>query len=253
MTLIVYDWLLMLGDEIDLIWKRPRKTTVILYLAIRYFPIALACARIPSFALNTPPLVTSMYVIGMLAIMGFVQVLLQIRLYAMYNNSKIVLWMNAGLFAVETTIVLCLILLPLFHKLPSESVTEAYVAPLCYELYLVVLALTKSWLDRESSRQLGTSSTLDMLARGSGIYFISVACGMALAMILFTVASDYIGWLDLLANAISSIGGTRLILSVQKAFVDKMDECTQYSADVAPALTDPQFCSITESGIHSDV
>lgn len=253
MTLIVYDWFLMLGDEVDLIWKRPTKTNVILYTAIRYLPIALVLVRIPSFALPVPPHFFAIYIMSMLGIMAFVQVLLQIRVYAMYHKSKIVLWTNAGLFAVEYGILILIVIRYSSNELRPANYAEPFVAPLCYELYLTVLALRKSWVNREASRQLGASNMLDILARGSGIYFIILVCGMALSMILCLVKPDYTGWLDMLAIAKYSIGGTRLILSVQKAFVDKMDEGTQYSAEVTPALTCPQFGSFTERGIHSEV
>lgn len=74
----------------------------------------------------------------------------------------------------------------------------AYVAPLCYELYLVFLAVRKSWINRESSRQLGATGILDILARGSALYFILVASGMALSMVLFLVAPSFVRWLDLM-------------------------------------------------------
>lgn len=236
----------MLGDEVDLIWKRPTKTNVILYIAIRYFPLAVVIVKL----LPNPPWFSVLYTFVMLAIMAFAQVLLQMRAYAIYHKSKTVLWTNAVLFISEIAIVIVLVFRTLFIEQSQGSFAVGYITPLCYELYLAVLVLRKSWINREYSRQLGARSTLDMLARGSGFYFIFVACGLALSLILFVVAPDYSHWVDMATNATSSIGGAGLILSVQKAIMNERDEFTAHTGDIA---LDFHSASFPQRDLRSEV
>ncbi|EJD46685.1 hypothetical protein AURDEDRAFT_164140 [Auricularia subglabra TFB-10046 SS5] len=229
-TLIVYDWALMLGEEVDLIWKRQMKMNLLIYVAVRYFPFAVVILRFWVFvpfpihcfpehdqpidgqAARSVRILSLVDIAAMVAIIAFVQVLLQGRIYAMYNRSRAILWTNAGLFVVEYAITIFLV----FHL--SSSLT-----PLCYESYLAFLAIRKSWTNRKSSRHLGKKSILDVLARGSAQYFILVASGMAMSMILFLAAPSFVRWLDLLTDATSSIGGARLILSVRKALLEERE------------------------------
>lgn len=50
---------------------------------------------------------------------------------------------------------------------------------------------------------------------------------MAITLALFVAAPRYVLWVDLLTDATASIGGTRLILSVRRAFVDPAPRLSQ--------------------------
>ncbi|EJD46712.1 hypothetical protein AURDEDRAFT_164166 [Auricularia subglabra TFB-10046 SS5] len=172
----------------------------------------------------------------MAIILAVVQVLLQLRVYVMYDNSRALLWINAILFVVELSMFIYLSL----HFAPriahggdepddrcracsvfTRSHALTYLTPLLYESYLVYLAVRKGWTHREHARQLSGNSTLSLLVRSSAQYFVLVASGMAVPLVLFLVEPRLVLWTDMLLDATASLGGTRLILLVRKAFLDQ--------------------------------
>lgn len=210
----------------------------LIFLALRYGTLALMSLTVLYFAPvseHALRIQTWVSAAAMIVIILFVQVLLQIRVHAMYNRSRVVLWSNAALFVVECAITVFLFL-HLSERITPVPVTAsqrcracsiyprafglAYVAPLVYESYLMYLAARKSWTTRGSSHRLGGNSIIDVLARGSIQYFALVASGMAISMVLFLAAPRFALWVDFLSDATGSIGGTRLLLSVRKALLD---------------------------------
>ncbi|EJD46768.1 hypothetical protein AURDEDRAFT_151522 [Auricularia subglabra TFB-10046 SS5] len=237
-TLLIYDWAVTLDDEVNLIWLRSTGVLKLTFLALRYgplVPVSLAVFGFVPVSDRVYRIQTDINVAAMTIILAVVQVLLQVRVYVMYNKSRTLLWINAVLFVVEHTIFIYLSL----HFAPRitpigdaptsrchacsvypRSFALTFLTPLLYESYLVFLAARKSWTYRENSRHLGTNSTLSVLVRGSVQYFILVASGMAISLVLFAAAPRFVLWVDMLTDATASLGGTRLILSVRKALLD---------------------------------
>lgn len=162
----------------------------------------------------------------MIILLATVQVLLQIRIYIMYDKSRTILWTNAVLFVIEHGLTVFLSLhfgprivpnisgVALCHScgIFPRAFALTYVLPLCYESYLAALAIRKSWAERDTFRPLGGESALGILVRGSVQYFAFIASGMAISFVLFLAAPRFILWVDMLTNATASIGGSRLIL-----------------------------------------
>lgn len=237
-TLLVYDWALTFGDEVELIWQKRLKMSQIVFLVLRYGTLAIMSLTVLYFAPLTEH--TTVKAPGGLAcpaamvlIILFVQVLLQLRVYAMYNRSRVVLWTNLALFVLEfgVTVYLVLYLSKLIKAVPVTSNCRTcdvyprafaltFVAPLLFEYYLMFLAARKTCRNRSSYLPLGSTSLIDVLIRGSVQYFALVAFGMAVSIILFVVAPRFALWVDFLSDATGCIGGTRLILSIRKALLD---------------------------------
>lgn len=232
-TLLIYDWALTLDDEIDLIWRRSSGFLKLAFLVLRYgplVPVSLAVFGFVHVSDRAYRIQTDINLAMIICMLASVQILLQVRVYVMYNKSRTILWTNAVLFVIEHAMFISLSL----HFAPQitavggcracsifpRSFALAYLAPLCYEAYLVFLAARKSRSYLSNSRRLGRPSTLSVLVRGSVQYFILVASGMGISLVLFLAAPRYVLWVDLLTDATASLGGTRLILSVRKAFLD---------------------------------
>ncbi|KAG2033297.1 hypothetical protein BDR03DRAFT_1094458 [Suillus americanus] len=84
-VVVVYDWALTLGQEIELIWRQRWSLMTVLYLVIRYigipFSVVSVLGNIIYYATNgTTVVVTAMLSVIMVA-----------RLYAMYQRSRIML------------------------------------------------------------------------------------------------------------------------------------------------------------------
>ncbi|EJD46759.1 hypothetical protein AURDEDRAFT_164211 [Auricularia subglabra TFB-10046 SS5] len=255
-ALFIYDWLITLGDEVDLVWRRrwKWKSDLPIFVALRYGTVGLtiltfrhfepglpktvrtrrrpACARQLNVLSQAHHIQTLAGIVGMLFIFLIAQVLMQIRVYVMYGRSRKMLWTNIVLFALEIVAILTLVwhFYPLVKPLPvsptqpcrtcslyPKEYSLAYVAPLVYETYLLVLAARKSVIQRNQLGPIGGESILDVLVRGSIHYFLLVSSGLLISMISFIVAPRFVDWLDLLSDVTSSIGGTRLILSMREA------------------------------------
>lgn len=186
---------------------------------------------------------------AMILIILFVQVLLQLRVYAMYNRSRVVLWTNLALFVLEfgVTVYLVLYLSKLIKAVPVTPTCRScdvyprafaltFVAPLLFECYLMFLAARKTCRNRASYLPLGSTSLIDVLIRG---YFALVAFGMAVSIILFVVAPRFALWVDFLSDATGCIGGTRLIISIRKALLDdRASSLEQTTAETAVPFGD---------------
>ncbi|KAG2087366.1 uncharacterized protein F5147DRAFT_841439 [Suillus discolor] len=101
---VVYDWVLTIGQEIELIWRQRWSLMTVLYLTIRYIgipysvyvsrPTTLHCA-------NSSSLTTSVYLLGtityyatsgtMVALTAMLGVIMIARLHAMYQGSRTML------------------------------------------------------------------------------------------------------------------------------------------------------------------
>ncbi|EJD46757.1 hypothetical protein AURDEDRAFT_164209 [Auricularia subglabra TFB-10046 SS5] len=221
------------GDEVNLIWHKGVKLNQIAFLVLRYGTQALMFLTVLYFVPITEH--TTVEAPGGLAcpaamvlIILCVQVLLQVRVYAMYNRSRV----NLTLFALEFAVTVYLVMY--LSKL---------IRTFAFECYLMFLKTCRS---RASYLPLGSTSVIDILIRGSVQYFALVALGMAISMILFAVAPEFALWVDSLSDATGSIGGTRLILSVRKALLDPgalsvahaTQTAVQVDGDHAPTISD---------------
>ncbi|KAG2369001.1 hypothetical protein BDR07DRAFT_844679 [Suillus spraguei] len=128
-VVVMYDWALTLGQEIELIWRQRWSLMTVLYLAIRYIAIlfsvinVLNAVHIPqpshSHLINT--LICRGNVIVIYAINGttvvvtaMLDVIMIARLYAMYQRSRIMLIFLVIIFlAVNIT---CVVLVAIVLK-----------------------------------------------------------------------------------------------------------------------------------------
>lgn len=233
-ALFLYDWVLTVGDEVELIWSRKLswKSDQPIFLLLRYGTLALVAMMgvlFTSVSEAEHRRQTMASIVGTLFIFALAQVLLQMRVYVIYGRSRVVLWTNLALFAIEAAIIIYLFL-HLFSRANltchiascsayPRSFGLVYVAPLVFESYLLALAAYKALANRRLYHFQGHTSILGVLIRGSVVYFALVASGMAISMILFTAAPNYVDWLNTLSDATASIGGTRLILSAREALL----------------------------------
>ncbi|KAG1899997.1 uncharacterized protein F5891DRAFT_1189080 [Suillus fuscotomentosus] len=82
---VVYDWVLTLGQEIELIWRQCWSLMTALYLIIRYIGIPFSLVNILGAVMNTTDNVIGVTLTAMLG------VIIIARLYAMYQGSRTML------------------------------------------------------------------------------------------------------------------------------------------------------------------
>ncbi|EJD45517.1 hypothetical protein AURDEDRAFT_124608 [Auricularia subglabra TFB-10046 SS5] len=131
-------------------------------------------------------------VFSMIGILILVQVILQIRVYAMYDSSRKILWLNATLFLLEWTATLGL-----------YAVFSRHIHLLVYEAYLCTLAVRKSFSAKSTFEGSGVKGVWGILIKDSVVYFVllvaisnphpvltrpRVASALGLSMIMFFAA-----------------------------------------------------------------
>ncbi|KAI6114732.1 hypothetical protein EDD16DRAFT_1597843, partial [Pisolithus croceorrhizus] len=110
-TLLVYDYVISIDREIEYIWNRPRTTTTILYLIVRYFGTRTQPAFVSVFLSNVsgenlPDILAGKIFLAVqgwpsCGVLWLVQTILQLRLYVLYDRSRrVLLFMGSG-FVVE--------------------------------------------------------------------------------------------------------------------------------------------------------
>ncbi|EJD50442.1 hypothetical protein AURDEDRAFT_182384, partial [Auricularia subglabra TFB-10046 SS5] len=206
-----YDWALTFGDEVDFVWRLKWRGSKALFMLLRYVTLlqmALTAVDFVDLSHSVPRLFTYISTALEAVIICIVQALLQLRIYIVYNRSRKVLISNVALFIVEATVSAFL-----FVKTSSEikgvpvTATQrcnacsiypstmglCFVPPLLYEGYLMLLMLRQSWANRESLHALddaegSSGSIMNVLVRGSVLYFLLVASGMAVSITAFFTA-----------------------------------------------------------------
>ncbi|KIK40222.1 hypothetical protein CY34DRAFT_282628 [Suillus luteus UH-Slu-Lm8-n1] len=96
-VVVVYDWVLTLGQEIELIWRQRWSLMTVLYLIIRYsgipYSIATILPSIPLVSLTDAVSNTLYHVViwTTVVLYGMLGVIMIARLHAMYQRSRIML------------------------------------------------------------------------------------------------------------------------------------------------------------------
>ncbi|KAI6114077.1 hypothetical protein F5141DRAFT_690778 [Pisolithus sp. B1] len=258
-TFMVYDCVLYLDDEIEYVWKKR------LYKRLSRLPnIPLLLASCmwfyPPVFLNTFPILSMCT--NCLSV-WFVQVILGLRLYALYNGSKrVLLVVGLGFIAEFVIMVVCITLLSLpsdRHLLDVGSNISAYPsaarkiyvnygAIVVYEIILFSLALSAAIRRyREEpgpplANWSGAKRLRDILIEGNVVYFL----GYMLYAIFYFVVSLTLpcAWLLGILTvgfALASTIGCRLILHIRSAaphFFTSLD----YADDEARLVSEP-WCS----------
>ncbi|KAG1871439.1 hypothetical protein F4604DRAFT_812681 [Suillus subluteus] len=213
-TLITYEYLLQLEKEVTFVWKRQWSVMTYLYLVVRYFGIVLAMVCAVWGGLIYLPEAVSY---GMLLFMqwGFsvyfclAEVVLIWRLYVLYNQSKLILYVLLGLLL--PVVALYVVMDAFLWSRPSAlSVQEVMLTPnvtecttihhigpmpaiyisipiICYDILLVVLAIAvlgKHLKERKEAR-LKPNTYLVMIVRYHVIYFVLNLASQAIMAILW--------------------------------------------------------------------
>ncbi|KZV90190.1 hypothetical protein EXIGLDRAFT_694934 [Exidia glandulosa HHB12029] len=180
-ALFFWDWVITLDEE------------------LRYSSFALMCFATYTFTLRDESQSMSnvevwIRVISMILIIILVQtdvkaraVILQLRVYIMYNRSRTLLRLNGAFFVFElaVTVALLAVFSQRIQYLPlsldcgeciiwPRELGYCYVVPLIFEAYLATLMVKRSWENRRLFGELEGQSLFYVLVRDSVVYFFLV-------------------------------------------------------------------------------
>ncbi|KAG2081680.1 hypothetical protein BD769DRAFT_702126 [Suillus cothurnatus] len=96
-VVVVYDWVITLGQEIELIWRQRWSLITVLYLAIRYIGIPYSVMsiliNIPFVSVKSAVRINMFYALNgtNVIVTAMLGVIMIVRLYAMYQRSRMIL------------------------------------------------------------------------------------------------------------------------------------------------------------------
>jgi len=264
-TLVLYDHMITLDQEVNLVWRARWSVGKILFIIIRYenlfiFPFQTLAMFIPApteqFCVAW---VRWEWCIGLTTSL-LAEIVLQLRIYAMYGRSKkiaLLLITGFSLSVVATLIILIKLFLsdqvmnalipgvrPLFCTLNVPPFWWSFWIPtITFELLLFGLALYKGYESLCSQASIGWSgkTTLDILIQDSIFYFLVVFSVYVINLILWTTGGIKFAPIVLVYTvAMPSIMSQRLLLNIRRSLKTTI-------GDTAPAGVDtwvvPQWTS----------
>ncbi|KZV97780.1 hypothetical protein EXIGLDRAFT_764136 [Exidia glandulosa HHB12029] len=205
----VYDWILTLNDEVEYIWQRRWSFSKGLFLLIRVTTVSVLAAETAQYVflenlseaqyvrsdasslahtrLNRCNIFSWALAIATAVIVFEIDIVLQIRVWILYQKSLQILLWNGVLFVLN---VLCAVVLFLelyskeqFVEVPPwiqgacydvrpKALGTIWAAPLCFEINLTVLMVYKVTRDHRLHGRLDGPSLASTLVRDSVLYFV---------------------------------------------------------------------------------
>ncbi|KAF7302088.1 hypothetical protein MIND_00775500 [Mycena indigotica] len=254
-TLLVYELFTTFDEEVERVWSLRWRLPKVLFIINRYIARALLILQFivgdyPGMSAEFCDVYGIWQVIPARLAILVAQALMVIRLWAIYNNSKVMLFVLLSLYTVEfTAVVACSVLVsintqgasqpsPLGCGLEARSpllknyASGTWIAPVCFEFVILILTLVKiapppglsslpffsrvfqgaSFTPRQSR-----NPTLDLLARDSLIYFAFVFTFTLTNALLYELSfgSFYRAILLGPTSAISCIAVSRMIINIR--------------------------------------
>ncbi|KAG1798643.1 uncharacterized protein HD556DRAFT_196940 [Suillus plorans] len=255
-VVVIYDWVLTLGQEIELIWRQRWSLMTLLYLVIRYvgipFSVAYVLSSIPLMSLTDAVSNITNYIMNVtnVVIAATLGIVMIARLYAMYQGSRMMLIFLVIIFLAVNIACGVIAGIVLKHFVGDEWIMSGtYMCNAQYEgdgVLLIsmvwvlntvweILALCLSvWIAVKHFRNLrrlgpSTGSKIGdyfrVLIQSHVLYFASFVCVSCLQIAFFfpelqnshsTITEILEGALQILLVVQMFVLGPRLILSVRQ-------------------------------------
>lgn len=245
-TFMVYDCALYLDDEINYVWKKRLSSISAAYLIFRYLGIVYIMFCLGEFVSNTTSI--SKFFSNAFPILAmcmnclsvwFVQVILGLRLYALYNGSRrVLLAIGIGFIAECVVMIVCVSLLSLpsdrelldvgsnISASPSAArkVYVNYGTIVVYEIILFSLAVSaavRRYREKPGPSPVnrsGAKRLADILIEGNIVYFLAnTLYAVFYFVVSLTLPSEWLFGILTVGFALTSTIGCRLILHIRSA------------------------------------
>ncbi|KAJ7598029.1 hypothetical protein C8J56DRAFT_721062, partial [Mycena floridula] len=244
LTWILHDFFLTIEDEIRYIWPQRRGIGKTMYMFIRYYTILIVIfdvTQIHTFAIpgiTGPNLCVAMdsiiRVIGAISLWA-VEIIMQLRIYALYNGSRNVAIFNAIVFAISIAgffgiliknaivrreVISSVISLPLpgCPSIHSGLEWAQWVPAAGFEVVLCGFALYKSFTKiRRSNAESFGMSLYAALVRDNLLYFLGITT-ILLFNNFMVLGFTHIPWFSYSPfHAVVSILTTRMLINLRKS------------------------------------
>ncbi|KAJ6615063.1 hypothetical protein B0H10DRAFT_2042563 [Mycena sp. CBHHK59/15] len=259
--LLVYELLTSLDDEVARIWSLNWRLPKILFILNRYIIRAMLVglwivADYPGTSAEFCRIYSYWQMIPLRLAILAAQALVVIRVWAIYNNSRRMLYVLATLYALEfAAVTMCVIVatidtqgaaqpVPLSCGLESRSgyllqdyASGTWIAPVCFEFLMVLITVFRllprwKWGEQRGLMGSGGNPTLDVLARDSLIYFGLIFTFTLTNTVIYELrfASHYHSILLGPTSAISCIAVSRMMINMRSLPSSPLEQPTSTAA-----------------------
>ncbi|KAG1737233.1 hypothetical protein EDB19DRAFT_2040083 [Suillus lakei] len=256
-TLVSYDYMLQFEKEVQFVWQRRWTVMSYLYLVVRYFGLFLAMVSACWGGLIYIPEAVSYRVILLMQwsysiYFCWAEVILIWRIYALYNQSKPILYVLLGLFIPVVALYIVADVL-LWSRPEAFSVQEIVITPnikyctgsfhmgpmlaiytsipvICYDTFLVVLAIAilRKHLKERSGLKMRPNIYVVMIVRYHIMYFVLNLASQIFMAVMWANLPTVMMSLVLLFNGTAPfIIVPRLIISIWETHAN--DNCVRVS------------------------
>ncbi|KAG1795055.1 uncharacterized protein HD556DRAFT_390070 [Suillus plorans] len=256
-TMISYEYILQFEKEVKFVWERQWSVMTYLYLAVRYFGILVAIFSATWGGLVYIPEAVSY---GMFLFMqwGFsvysclTKVILIWRLYALYNQSKPILYVLMGLLIPIAALYIAVDVF-LWSRPSAISMQEITITPnikyctaffhmgpmlaiytsipvICYDILLVVLAITilVKHLKERKELKMKPNTYIVLIVRYHVIYFVlNLAIQIFSAILWANLSTEVMDVILLFSDTAPFIIVPRLIVDIWETHAN--DSCVHVS------------------------
>ncbi|TCD61725.1 hypothetical protein EIP91_008011 [Steccherinum ochraceum] len=272
LTWVLFDYFLTLEDEVRYIWPSSWNFGKIMFIWVRYYTIAVTLfdvAQIHSFATFQPSLTTCVAMDSVIRVVGAlslwaVEIVMQLRIYALYRGSKKIALVNGLLFAGSIAGFLYILIFNAERR--ADVIRDAKMLPIpgCPSIHTGIefaqwipatafegvlfgcalakslVSLTKSW--RSSGVQF--VALYPLIVQDNLIYFFGVTC-LLLFNNLMVVNVTHIPWFSYGPfHAAVGIMTVRMLLHLQRAF-HMQTQMSHMAATTEPTLPSIVWRSVT--------
>lgn len=253
-VVMVYDYLISVDQEVEQIWKRPRTTTTILYLILRYFGTLCGVFNATVFLSDVSEEFCNTFMImqGWPAcfLVWLVQIILQMRLFALYNRSRKVLLLMGSAFLVEILAMIAILItanltsgtsnepIPGVKICTNEDTSNSFyvfwLPILCFEFLLCSLAVRAGiQRSRDEISYMALSNRVflfDVLIKGNVGYFLVIfLVGVVNAVMWGALSPEWVEIPEGFPHGVAVIAGCRLILHIRHAATPASEDTLQGS------------------------
>lgn len=244
LTWIVHDYFLTLEDEIQYIWPQKRSFGKYMFFWIRYYSIALLIFDVTQIHLFTIPGITNdtvcvamdtiIRVVGAIALWS-IEIIMQLRIYALYDCSKVVASVNGGLFLASIGTFLWILIhnalgrsaviadaihlpLPGCPSIHTGIEWAQWVPATAFEAVLFFFALHKTLQSTAQRFRRGERISLYELVLRDQILYFTLVTALLVFNNLMVVGVTKIPWFSYSPfHAALGVLTTRMMLNTRKA------------------------------------
>ncbi|KAG1846484.1 hypothetical protein C8R48DRAFT_732907, partial [Suillus tomentosus] len=243
-TLVSYDYMLQFEKEVTFVWQRRRSIMTYTYLVVRYFGISIAmtcaCWGGLFYVPETPCYAMFLFFEWSFSVyFCLAEVILILRLYALYNRSKPILYVLLGLFLPVVALYIAIDVF-LWSRPSSISMQEIIITPnikyctgifhigpmpaiyasipiICYDIFLLVLAVAVlgKHLKERNELRMKPNAYVVMIVRYHVIYFVlNLATQIFMAVMWADLPTPVMYLVQFFINTAPIIILPRLIISI---------------------------------------